>query len=55
MQKSGANNDSNRSINTDTHLTISRFSGIKPNIAELAQQYRIDLRSVKKYYDGYIW
>lgn len=36
-----------------TQLTISRLSGIKPNFAELARQYGMDWRTVKKYYDGY--
>ena len=36
-----------------TQLTISRLSGIKPNFAELARQYGVDWRTVKKYYDGY--
>ena len=29
------------------------LSNIKPNFSELARQYGIDRRTVKKYYDGY--
>ena len=34
-------------------LSICRLSAIKPNFAELARQYNLDWRTVKKYYDGY--
>ena len=34
-------------------LHILRLSDIKPNFSELARQYDIDRRTVKKYYDGY--
>ena len=36
-----------------TQLHILRLSDIKPNFSELARQYDIDRRTVKKYYDGY--
>lgn len=36
-----------------TQLQILRLSNIKPNFSELARQYDIDRRTVKKYYDGY--
>ena len=36
-----------------TQLRILKMSGIKPNFSELARQYGIDRRTVKKYYDGY--
>ena len=34
-------------------LRILNMSNIKPNFSELARQYSIDRRTVKKYYDGY--
>lgn len=36
-----------------TQLKIIRLSEIKPNYSELARQYDVDRRTVKKYYDGY--
>lgn len=36
-----------------TQLRILKMSGIKPNFSELARQYDMDRRTVKKYYDGY--
>lgn len=36
-----------------TQLKILRLSGIRPNFSELARQYDLDRRTVKKYYDGY--
>lgn len=36
-----------------TQLQILKLSSIKPNFSELARQYDIDRRTVKKYYDGY--
>ena len=36
-----------------TQLRILKMSGIKPNFSELARQYGMDRRTVKKYYDGY--
>lgn len=36
-----------------TQLRILKMSNIKPNFSELARQYDIDRRTVKKYYDGY--
>ena len=36
-----------------TQLKILKMSNIKPNFSELARQYDIDRRTVKKYYDGY--
>lgn len=36
-----------------TQLRINKLSNIKPNFAELARQYDVDWRTVKKYYDGY--
>lgn len=36
-----------------TQLRIMKMSDIKPNFSELARQYDIDRRTVKKYYDGY--
>ena len=36
-----------------TQLKILKLSGIKPNFSELARQYDLDRRTVKKYYDGY--
>ncbi len=36
-----------------TQLQILKLSNIKPNFSELARQYDIDRRTVKKYYDGY--
>ena len=36
-----------------TQLKILRLSNIKPNFSELARQYDIDRRTIKKYYDGY--
>ncbi len=34
-------------------LQLLRLSKIKPNFSELARQYDLDRRTVKKYYDGY--
>lgn len=34
-------------------LKILKLSNIKPNFSELARQYNIDRRTIKKYYDGY--
>ena len=34
-------------------LKILKLSDIKPNYSELARQYDMDRRTVKKYYDGY--
>jgi transposase len=34
-------------------LKILRLSKVKPNFSELARQYNLDRRTVKKYYDGY--
>ena len=34
-------------------LKILKLSDIKPNFSELARQYGLDRRTVKKYYDGY--
>lgn len=34
-------------------LKINSLSNIKPNFSELARQYGLDRRTVKKYYDGY--
>lgn len=39
--------------NLKTQLRIMQLSKIKPNFSELARQYSIDRRTVKKYYDGY--
>ena len=36
-----------------TQLRILKMSNLKPNFAELARQYDVDWRTVKKYYDGY--
>lgn len=36
-----------------TQLRILKLSNIKPNFSELARQYGLDRRTVKKYYDGY--
>ena len=36
-----------------TQLKILKLSKIKPNFSELARQYDLDRRTVKKYYDGY--
>ena len=36
-----------------TQLKILKLSQIKPNFSELARQYDLDRRTVKKYYDGY--
>lgn len=36
-----------------TQLKILKLSNIKPNYSELARQYDVDRRTVKKYYDGY--
>ena len=36
-----------------TQLSICKLSNIKPNFAELAREYNLDWRTVKKYYDGY--
>jgi hypothetical protein len=36
-----------------TQLKILKLSDIKPNFSELARQYDLDRRTVKKYYDGY--
>ena len=36
-----------------TQLKILKLSNIKPNFSELARQYDLDRRTVKKYYDGY--
>ena len=36
-----------------TQLKILKLSEIKPNFSELARQYGVDRRTVKKYYDGY--
>ena len=36
-----------------TQLKILKLSNIKPNYSELARQYDLDRRTVKKYYDGY--
>ena len=36
-----------------TQLKILKLSNIKPNFSELARQYDVDRRTVKKYYDGY--
>ena len=36
-----------------TQLRILKLSEIKPNFSELARQYDLDRRTVKKYYDGY--
>lgn len=36
-----------------TQLKILRLSETKPNYSELARQYDVDRRTVKKYYDGY--
>lgn len=36
-----------------TQLKILKLSNIKPNFSELARQYGMDRRTVKKYYDGY--
>ena len=36
-----------------TQLKILKLSKIKPNFSELARQYGVDRRTVKKYYDGY--
>ena len=34
-------------------LQILKLSDIKPNFSELARQYDLDRRTIKKYYDGY--
>ena len=34
-------------------LKILKLSDVKPNFSELARQYGLDRRTVKKYYDGY--
>lgn len=36
-----------------TQLNILKMADIKPNFSELARQYEMDRRTVKKYYDGY--
>lgn len=36
-----------------TQLKILKLSELKPNFSELARQYGLDRRTVKKYYDGY--
>ena len=36
-----------------TQLKILKLSDLKPNFSELARQYGLDRRTVKKYYDGY--
>ena len=36
-----------------TQLRILKLSDLKPNFSELARQYELDRRTVKKYYDGY--
>lgn len=36
-----------------TQLKILKLSNLKPNFSELARQYGVDRRTVKKYYDGY--
>ena len=34
-------------------INILKIMNIKPNYSELARQYNIDRRTVKKYYEGY--
>ena len=36
-----------------TQIQILKLSNIKPNFSELARQYDLDRRTIKKYYDGY--
>lgn len=36
-----------------TQLKIFKLTNLKPNYSELARQYGVDRRTVKKYYDGY--
>ena len=36
-----------------TQLRILKLSDLKPNFSELARQYELDRRTVKRYYDGY--
>ena len=36
-----------------TQLRILKLSNIKPNFSELARQYDLNRRTVKRYYDGY--
>lgn len=36
-----------------TQLRLLKMSKIRPNFSELARQYDLDRRTIKKYYDGY--
>ena len=36
-----------------TQIQILKLSNIKPNFSELARQYDLDRRTIKKYYGGY--
>lgn len=40
-------------ISIITQIQILKLSNIKPNFSELARQYDLDRRTIKKYYDGY--
>ena len=39
--------------NLQGQLTILKAMNIKPNFSELAREYDLDRRTIKKYYDGY--
>ncbi len=39
--------------NLQGQLTILKTMNIKPNFSELAREYELDRRTIKKYYDGY--
>lgn len=40
-------------INLQGQLSILKAMNIKPNFSELAREYNLDRRTIKKYYDGY--
>ena len=40
-------------MNLQGQLTILKSMNIKPNFSELAREYDLDRRTVKKYYEGY--
>ena len=39
-------------MNLQGQLTILKSMNIKPNFSELAREYDLDRRTVKKYYEG---
>lgn len=40
-------------INLQGQLSILKTMNIKPNFSQLAREYNLDRRTIKKYYDGY--